>query len=40
MYSIKPDSKNSTGEFEIRLKDFISIFKIDEVGDHVIKMIN
>ena len=34
-----PD-EDSDEEIDIGLKDFITIFKIDEISDHIIKMIN
>ena len=42
MYSIKPPpSKGGEGsEFEIKMRDFITIFRNDEVSDSVINMIN
>ena len=42
MRSIKPQNTNSKqqNDFEIKLKDFITIFKSDELSDHIIKMIN
>ena len=42
MYSIKPPpSKGGEGtEFEVKMRDFITIFRNDEVSDNVIDMIN
>ena len=42
MYSIKPAPQkgNESDEFEIKMRDFITIFRNDEVSDNVIKMIN
>lgn len=42
MASIRPQKsdEDSDEEIDIGLKDFITIFKIDEISDHVIKMIN
>ena len=41
MYAIKPPpSKEESGDFEIKMRDFITIFRADDVSDHVIGMIN
>lgn len=42
LHSIRPQTKSYVAEedLEIRLKDFISIFRNDEVSDNVIKKIN
>ena len=42
MASIRPQKadEDSDEEVDIGLKDFITIFKIDEISDHIIKMIN
>ena len=42
MYAIKPPPSKGTeaGEFEIKMRDFITIFRADDVSDHVIDMIN
>ena len=41
MHSIRPCKEDdSDSDMDIELKDFITIFKNDEVSDNVIKMIN
>ena len=43
MYSIKPapaKGQNESADFEIKMRDFITIFRNDEVSENVIKMIN
>jgi len=46
MYAIKPPPSKGTEangenvEFEIKMRDFITIFRADEVSDNVIDMIN
>jgi hypothetical protein len=39
MHSIRPPNEEDE-EDDIQLRDFITIFKSDEVSDNVIKMIN
>ena len=42
MYAIKPPPSKGTeaNEFEIKMRDFITIFRADDVSDNVIDMIN
>ena len=42
MYAIKPPPSKGTeaNEFDIKMRDFITIFRADDVSDNVIDMIN
>ena len=40
MHSIRPQKEGDDEDIDIQLKDFITIFRNDEVSDKVIRMIN